>query len=119
MGVSASEESTRRVELVYHEDRPFESASIIEKASSLSLSLEKSQEKTAHINVHEGLAPLGCLSSAASPESQQPYLVDWDFSRYANKPSAQNVQAIVIPVIFSEFLRRHIPAFIFSNHLDL
>ena len=26
-----------------------------------------------------------------------------DFSRYANKPSAQNVQAIVIPVIFSEF----------------
>jgi NCS1 family nucleobase:cation symporter-1 len=27
-----------------------------------------------------------------------------DFSRYANKPSAQNVQALVIPVIFSEFL---------------
>ena len=26
-----------------------------------------------------------------------------DFSRYANKPSAQNVQAIVIPVIFSKF----------------
>jgi cytosine/uracil/thiamine/allantoin permease len=26
-----------------------------------------------------------------------------DFSRYANKPSAQNVQAFVIPVIFSEF----------------
>ena len=26
-----------------------------------------------------------------------------DFSRYANKPSAQNVQALVIPVIFSEF----------------
>lgn len=27
-----------------------------------------------------------------------------DFSRYANKPSAQNVQAIVIPIIFSESL---------------
>lgn len=26
-----------------------------------------------------------------------------DFSRYATKPSAQNVQALVIPVIFSEF----------------
>jgi cytosine/uracil/thiamine/allantoin permease len=26
-----------------------------------------------------------------------------DFSRYANKPSAQNVQALVIPVIFSKF----------------
>lgn len=26
-----------------------------------------------------------------------------DFSRYANKPSAQNVQVIVIPVIFSTF----------------
>jgi cytosine/uracil/thiamine/allantoin permease len=25
-----------------------------------------------------------------------------DFSRYANKPSAQNVQAIVIPFIFSK-----------------
>jgi hypothetical protein len=30
-----------------------------------------------------------------------------DFSRYANKPSAQNVQAIVIPVIFSEFPPAH------------
>lgn len=27
-----------------------------------------------------------------------------DFSRYSNKPSAQNVQAVVIPVIFSKFL---------------
>ena len=26
-----------------------------------------------------------------------------DFSRYANKPNAQNVQAIIIPVIFSEY----------------
>ena len=26
-----------------------------------------------------------------------------DFARYANKPSAQNVQAFVIPFIFSEF----------------
>jgi nucleobase:cation symporter-1, NCS1 family len=30
-----------------------------------------------------------------------------DFARYANKPSAQNVQAIVIPVIFSEFPGTH------------
>jgi hypothetical protein len=30
-----------------------------------------------------------------------------DFSRYANKPSAQNVQALVIPVIFSEFPPEH------------
>ena len=35
-----------------------------------------------------------------------------DFSRYANKPSAQNIQAIVIPVIFSEFSPAH-------SHLDL
>jgi cytosine/uracil/thiamine/allantoin permease len=28
-----------------------------------------------------------------------------DFARYANKPSAQNVQAVIIPVIFSEFYR--------------
>lgn len=27
-----------------------------------------------------------------------------DFSRYANKPSAQNVQAVVIPFIFSKIL---------------
>jgi hypothetical protein len=40
-----------------------------------------------------------------------------DFSRYANKPSAQNVQAIVIPVIFSEFpaARSHVDL---ANHLD-
>jgi cytosine/uracil/thiamine/allantoin permease len=35
-----------------------------------------------------------------------------DFSRYANKPSAQNVQAIVIPVIFSELPAAH-------SHVDL
>jgi hypothetical protein len=32
-----------------------------------------------------------------------------DFSRYANKPSAQNVQAIVIPVIFSKLLPQSQP----------
>jgi cytosine/uracil/thiamine/allantoin permease len=31
-----------------------------------------------------------------------------DFARYANKPSAQNVQAIVIPVIFSKFPCAHL-----------
>lgn len=35
-----------------------------------------------------------------------------DFARYADKPSAQNVQAIVIPVIFSEFPAAH-------SHVDL
>ena len=40
-----------------------------------------------------------------------------DFSRYANKPSAQNVQAIVIPVIFSEFPAAH-PHVDLANHLD-
>ena len=39
-----------------------------------------------------------------------------DFSRYANKPSAQNVQVIVIPVIFSEFPAAH-PHLDFVNHL--
>jgi hypothetical protein len=72
MGASASEGSIGRVQIVaYDEDRPFEAAAIIEKASSLSLSSEKSQEKTVHVNVHEGSTPLG-------PESQQSYLVDWD-----------------------------------------
>lgn len=40
-----------------------------------------------------------------------------DFSRYANKPSAQNVQAIVIPIIFSEFPAAHSHAEL-VNHLD-
>jgi hypothetical protein len=35
-----------------------------------------------------------------------------DFARYADKPSAQNVQAIVIPFIFSEFPAAH-------SHIDL
>jgi hypothetical protein len=35
-----------------------------------------------------------------------------DFARYADKPSAQNVQAIVIPIIFSEFPAAH-------SHIDL
>src|ERR1700712_952222 len=40
-----------------------------------------------------------------------------DFSRYANKPSAQNIQAIVIPVIFSEFSAPHSHCDL-ANHLD-
>jgi hypothetical protein len=40
-----------------------------------------------------------------------------DFARYANKPSAQNVQAIVIPVIFSEFPAAHSHVDL-ANHLD-
>jgi hypothetical protein len=40
-----------------------------------------------------------------------------DFSRYANKPSAQNVQAIVIPVIFSEFPAENSHVNL-ANHLD-
>lgn len=40
-----------------------------------------------------------------------------DFSRYANKPSAQNVQAIVIPVIFSEFPAHFQPNLV--THLNL
>lgn len=40
-----------------------------------------------------------------------------DFARYANKPSAQNVQAIVIPVIFSEFPAAHFHLDL-ANHLD-
>jgi cytosine/uracil/thiamine/allantoin permease len=40
-----------------------------------------------------------------------------DFSRYANKPSAQNVQALVIPVIFSEFSVVCSRAY-FANRLD-
>jgi cytosine/uracil/thiamine/allantoin permease len=40
-----------------------------------------------------------------------------DFSRYANKPSAQNVQAIVIPVIFSEFPATYSYVDL-ANHLD-
>jgi hypothetical protein len=40
-----------------------------------------------------------------------------DFSRYANKPSAQNVQALVIPVIFSEFPVAHSHVDL-ANHLD-
>ena len=39
-----------------------------------------------------------------------------DFSRYANKPSAQNVQVIVIPIIFSGFPVLH-PDVGFANHL--
>jgi cytosine/uracil/thiamine/allantoin permease len=35
-----------------------------------------------------------------------------DFSRYANKPSAQNVQVIVIPIIFSESICRAFLMFI-------
>lgn len=27
-----------------------------------------------------------------------------DFARYSNKPNAQNVQVIVIPIIFSQYL---------------
>ena len=40
-----------------------------------------------------------------------------DFARYSNKPSAQNVQAIVIPVIFSEFhaTNSHVDL---ADHLD-
>jgi hypothetical protein len=40
-----------------------------------------------------------------------------DFARYSNKPSAQNVQALVIPVIFSEFAaaRSQVDH---ANHLD-
>ena len=40
-----------------------------------------------------------------------------DFARYADKPSAQNVQAIVIPVIFSEFSVAHSHVDL-ANHLD-
>ena len=40
-----------------------------------------------------------------------------DFARYADKPSAQNVQAIVIPIIFSEFSLA-CSHFDLANHLD-
>ena len=40
-----------------------------------------------------------------------------DFARYADKPSAQNVQAIIIPVIFSEFPATHSLVDL-ANHLD-
>jgi cytosine/uracil/thiamine/allantoin permease len=40
-----------------------------------------------------------------------------DFARYANKPSAQNVQAIIIPVIFSEFPAAHSHVDL-ANHMD-
>ena len=40
-----------------------------------------------------------------------------DFARYSNKPSAQNVQALVIPVIFSESSAAHADAGL-ANQLD-
>jgi len=41
-----------------------------------------------------------------------------DFSRYANKPSAQNIQAIIIPVIFSEYPAHFYSPVDLANHLD-